>query len=298
MWESLAAPLLGGLFGSSSASSAAAQQAAAAKEAEQGINRRFDISRQDQAPFMNTGYGANSLLAHLMGIKSTRTPQQLQAARESLLPQFTKVTPGGFGPVNMGGFQDVGEGGQQFYAQTPETRTVDEAGLAAALAQLGAEDQDPGTFGSLMKDFTEADIYADPIFKMAQKEAAGAVNERAMRGGMYDSGATLRELMKANSAVGTDAFNRWNTQQGTKFNRLSGLMGSGQQAVNQVGSLGAEAAKQSGEYLTQGGNVRAAGIVGGSNAWGNALSSWNQGQQRKQDQDFMRDLYGRGGIKD
>lgn len=291
----LGVSLLGGLMGSSSASSAAAQQAAAAREAEQGIQKRFDITRQDYAPFMQTGYGANSILAHLMGIRPTATaasnPQSAEALRKQLIGQFTTK-----GPEQVIGWNNQFGEGAPIYGYGKDT--IDEAGLQAAInAELAKQTPqnsgyDPSTFGSLLKDFSESDIYADPVFKMAQSEAANAVNERAMRSGMYNSGGTLKELMKANSQVGTDAFNRWNVQQGNKYNRLSGLMGAGQQAVSQVGNLGAQAANQSGEYMTQGGNARAAGIVGGANAWGNALGQWNQNQQHQSNQDFLKGLYG------
>lgn len=264
MFESLL-PIVGGLLGG-------AQQSSAAQAAENGVNRRYELSREDQMPFLQTGYGANSMLAHLMGIKANNP-----ALRQRLTSKYTTPGVGGQWVLSNSG---TGEGDLKEW--TPNASQIDEAGLQGEIDSQGMNDP---TFGSLLRDFSEEDIYGDPIFKMAQKEAADAVNERAMRGGMYNSGATLKELMKANSGVGSDAFNRWNTQQGTKYNRLANLMGAGQQAVNQVGNLGAQAAQQAGEYGIQGANARTAGIVSG-------INSWTQSNQRKQDQDFLRGIWG------
>jgi hypothetical protein len=96
-----------------------------------------------------------------------------------------------------------------------------------------------------------------------------------MSGGAYDSGATLKALAKFGNDYGStkanESYNRFNTNQGNKYNRLAGISGAGQQAVNQVGAQGMSAATQTGELQTQAGNARAAGIVGGANAWGNAI---------------------------
>jgi hypothetical protein len=92
----------------------------------------------------------------------------------------------------------------------------------------------------------------------------------------YDSGATLKGLARFATDYGStkynDAFNRLNTDRGFRYNSLAGLSGAGQQAVGQVGSAGSNAATNAGNLTTSGGAARAAGVVGGANAWGNALT--------------------------
>lgn len=97
-----------------------------------------------------------------------------------------------------------------------------------------------------------------------------------MSGGAYDSGATLKALTKFGNDYGStkanESYNRFNTDQGNKYNRLAGVSGAGQQAVNQVGAQGMSAAAQTGELQTQAADARATGIVSGNNAWTDAMS--------------------------
>jgi hypothetical protein len=85
-------------------------------------------------------------------------------------------------------------------------------------------------------------------------------------------------------------YNIYNQEQGNQFNRLASLAGMGQTGVNQLNSAGtgfANAASQNvlgtaanvGNYLTQGANAQAAGMVGSANAWNSGLSGMSSSAQ-------------------
>lgn len=298
--------LLGGMMGNNAAQSAAREQAASAAAAEAGINRRFDLNRADQMPFMEGGKSANSELLHLLGLQrkgaTSRSNGDRNAIRQSLLGQYTSKGTGRV-PIQYsgGGMDDAAFTGG--YTQGT-TDSVDEQGLNAAIeAEMARQGTTttPGQqegFGDLTRDFTMADRDADPVYQSGLQfgldQGSSAINQRAMSGGAYDSGATLKALTKFGNDYGStkanESFNRFNTNQGNKYNRLAGISGAGQQAVNQVGAQGMSAAQQTGELQTQAGNARAAGIVGGANAWGNAFQGANQGYENNQMRNSLKDL--------
>lgn len=139
-----------------------------------------------------------------------------------------------------------------------------------------------GPNGDLYRDFTKADMEADPVYasglEFGRDEGRKAIERRALAGGGFDSGATLKALTRfANdygSTKGNESFNRYQTQQGNRYNRLAGLAGTGQNSVNQVAALGTNMANQVANNTVSGGNARAASIVGGTNAITGGLSSF------------------------
>ncbi|MES2182130.1 MAG: hypothetical protein V4493_08535, partial [Pseudomonadota bacterium] len=105
------------------------------------------------------------------------------------------------------------------------------------------------------------------------------INQRALQSGGYDSGATLKALTQYANDYGStkanDAYNRYNTDQSNVYNRLAGISGAGQTATNQVQAAGTNMANQVSNSIGDAGNARAAGIIGGSNAWGSTASGLN-----------------------
>lgn len=307
--------LLGGMMGSNAAQSAAREQAASAAAAEAGINRRFDLNRADQMPFMEGGQAANAQLLHLLSLKrkgeTTRSNGDRNAIRQSLLGQYTSKGTGRTPLQYSGGGMDDAAFTGGYTQGTADS--IDEQGLNAAIeAEMARQGTTttPGEqegFGDLSRRFTMADRDADPVYQSGLQfgldQGTKAINQRAIAGGAFDSGETLKNLAKFTTDYGStkanESYNRFNTDQGTRYNRLAGVSGAGQQAVNQVGAMGMSAANQAGELQTQAGNARAAGIVGGANAWGNAFQGINQGFENTQNRNSLKELiksgYGKTG---
>jgi hypothetical protein len=116
---------------------------------------------------------------------------------------------------------------------------------------------------------------------------------------MYDSGATLKALTQFGNDYGStkanESFNRYNAQNDSIFNKLSGVSGTGQVATQQVGAAGANMANNVSGSIEGAGNARAAGIVGGANAWNNAIGGGFNAYNNYQQNDILRKLLSRGG---
>ena len=202
-WWAAAGAVAGALIGGNSSRKAGNVAADSARAAGAESKRQFDLNRQDQLPFMETGVAANARLAGLLG---------------------------------------------------------------------------PG--GDLTRRFNSSDLAQDPVYQSGLKfgldQGVGGINQRAMSGGSYDSGATLKALTRYANDYGStkanESYNRFNTDQTNLFNRNAAVSGAGQVATNQVGAQGMQAAGQIGGYMTDAGSARSAGIVGGANAWGQGIS--------------------------
>lgn len=125
--------VIGGIMGSDSASDAAKAQEKAANQAADAqleaarmstdeIRRQFDLSRQDQLPWLNTGSAALNRLATLMGVvpqSTSAAPTMLTEAqiREELAPQFS----GSQGAFQGGGSNMPPLGPGESYGVDPRT---------------------------------------------------------------------------------------------------------------------------------------------------------------------------------
>ncbi|AOJ31423.1 hypothetical protein [Burkholderia metallica] len=130
---------------------------------------------------------------------------------------------------------------------------------------------------------TADEAAATPGYQFTLDQGLKSVQNSAAARGLGTSGAALKGASTyatglANSTY-NDVFNRaLNTFQtnyssvANNVNRLSGLVGSGQNAAGTNGSLGAAAVGNIGNTLMSGANAQASGIVGGANALTNALN--------------------------
>lgn len=144
--------------------------------------------------------------------------------------------------------------------------------------------------GEFNRNYTWQDIASDPIF--AQTYQAGldkgtnALMRQLSAGGNRNSGAAAKALTRYASdyanQTGQDALNRIWQQQGNRYNRLAGLAGTGQAAVNQLGAAGQNYANNVGNIGMSSANARGASRIAQGNAWSQGLSdlfNWYQQQQ-------------------
>jgi hypothetical protein len=130
---------------------------------------------------------------------------------------------------------------------------------------------DPG-YGSLTDPFTVEDFYnyADPGYAFRlQQGTQGLQNSAAAQSGAL-SGAALKDLLTFNQDYASteygNAFNRYQTQQGNIFSRLSDIAHLGQNAAAGVGAQGAALAGNAGQQAYNAGSAAGAGTVGAGNA--------------------------------
>jgi len=136
------------------------------------------------------------------------------------------------------------------------------------------------SFGSFTQPFDVEQFYnyADPGYAFQLQQGNQALQNSAAMGGSALGGAALKDLLKYNQDyAGTaynDAFNRYQTQQGNIFSRLSSLLQLGQNAASNVGAQGTQLAGQAGQAISNAGAASGAGIVGAGNNLGSGLTNY------------------------
>lgn len=155
-----------------------------------------------------------------------------------------------------------------------------------ALGQLSTGLKAGGEFN---RNFQVSDFQKDPGYAFRQSEGLKAIDNSAAARASSLSGATLKALTKYGQDFASNefnnAYNRWNNDTSNRFNRIAGVAGVGQQAVNQVGAYGQQTASNiaQGNMNTannvasntiQAGNARASGYVGTANAVNGGINNY------------------------
>lgn len=262
-------PVAGALISSGSASDAADAQAGAAAASTAEQRRQYDLTRQDYAPWRSAGTASINQLAMLLGLN----PEAL-IDRARFTTPATQGTPAG--QTTYGGGRE-GEGYTQNIPGTPGTPEIfDQAGYDAAV-RAADRSGDP-QFGSLMQQFTGKDLEKEPGYIFGLNQGVQARDRSASASGSLYSGAQMKALNRFGQDYGgtkfNEAYNRDRLSKNDIFNMLSGVAGTGQTAVNQIGQAGQNMANQISGNMIGAGNARAASGIAQGNAWQNAL---NQG---------------------
>lgn len=316
MWGAIAS-IAGGLLSSRSSSKAANQQAQATREANDLQRYIYDNNVKLNQPAINAGNLGRNKLLELLGLGGTaggRPSQSRDQLRQSLAGRFTTTTAGTPGTAAQeyqagGGLEGDGNTVRiPATAGTPGVSTVDETALQAAIdAEMGGGvDSNGADYGSLMRDFTGADLENEPGYQFGLSEGQKGLDRKAAAGGGYFSGAALKAAQRfGQDYAGTkfnDAFNRDSSNKTNKFNRLTGLINPGQTAANQVGTMGQLVAGTVGNNLTANANAQGAAGIAGANAWQGALNGavnsfqqYNTGNSLYKNLTGGRDTMGFGG---
>lgn len=127
-----------------------------------------------------------------------------------------------------------------------------------------------GQNGYFNQTYSGQDIYNDPSYQFRLRQGLDAVeSSAAARGGLL-SGATLKALNNYASDYASqeysNAHSRFNADQTNQYNRLSNLVGIGQNAAVQQGNAGMQTAQAVANNTMAGANAQAAGTIGAANA--------------------------------
>lgn len=162
----------------------------------------------------------------------------------------------------------------QMYNQTRADQAPYRQAGYTALGQLGTGTQAGGEFN---RNFTMADFNKDPGYQFRMDQGSQALQRSAAARGGLLNGGTLKALDRYGQDFASNeysnAYNRFNTDQSTRFNRLASIAGIGQTSVNQTGQIGANTANQIGSAQMGYGNAAAAGYINQGNAISNGASS-------------------------
>jgi hypothetical protein len=252
------------------AQASAVQNASDAATAEQ--RRQYDLSRQDLAPWRESGGAANQKLAYLLGVgpesnNGTVLPPNAQIPNNTRpMNAYDPNTDYSMDPSARAGFQahNGADPSMKNYAvwqgNNPSQNT----------AQPNSQFDPQGGYGSLMKDFSLSDFQTDPGYNFRLGEGAKTLQRSAAANGTLFSGGTLKALDQYNQDFASNefgnAYNRFNTNKLNRYNMLAGLSQGGQQATNTTVQAGTNAANNISNNLmsagSQIGDARASGYAG------------------------------------
>lgn len=235
-----AASVVGGAMSADASKKAAKAQARGADAATAEQARQYDQTREDLAPWRNTGSQALNALNRLFGFETPASGGYFSA--EKYLAENPDVAAGEWSS------QNPLEHWERFGQFEGRKRPF-----------IGGDPGSPGGAPDM------SGFFASPDYNFRRTEGMrGIENSFAARGGAQ-SGNALRALTEFNSNLAAGEF-------GNYFNRLAGLAGVGQTATNQTAAYGQNAANNiAGNYIYAG-NARASGIAGQYNALGQGLS--------------------------
>lgn len=118
-------------------------------------------------------------------------------------------------------------------------------------------------------------IYDDPSYQFRLNQGLKAVEQGSASQGNLLSGATLKALnnyaQESASQEYHNAYNRFNADQTNQYNRLSNLIGMGQNAAAQMGNNGMQTAQAVAQNTMAGADAMASGRIAQNNAWANTL---------------------------
>lgn len=160
------------------------------------------------------------------------------------------------------------------YDQNREDLAPYRAAGSTAIGQLSTGTADGGDFN---RDFTLADYQADPGRQFRFDTGREAVEgSRAATTGIQN-GRTLAELTRYGQDYGSqeysNAYNRFNADRTTRFNRLAGIAGIGQTATNTGVAAGSNSTNSIADLTLERANAQAAGRIGQANAYGQGIES-------------------------
>lgn len=142
--------------------------------------------------------------------------------------------------------------------------------LTQLMGQMGPD-------GYFNQTYSGQDLYNDPSYQFRLQQGQDAIqSSAAARGGLL-SGATLKALQGYGQDMASqeyqNAYNRFNADQTNQYNRLSNIVGMGQNASAQQGNYGMQTAQAVANNTMAGANAQAAGIIAAGNARANTFNS-------------------------
>jgi hypothetical protein len=145
-------------------------------------------------------------------------------------------------------------------------------------------DETAADYGMLTRGYRPEDLQMDPGYAFRLSEGQKALERSAAARGGLLSGSMLKGAQRFGQDLAsqeyTNAFNRAQSQLGTRLGALGSLYGAGQTATQQVSNQAGQYGENVGNLLTAGGAARASGYLGMGSALQNAIGqyvNYNQG---------------------
>jgi hypothetical protein len=147
-----------------------------------------------------------------------------------------------------------------------------------------------GKLGGMQFSFnpTEQQLEQTPGYQFTLQQGLKGVDNALSAKGLNLSGAQAKGIGQYTTGLADQTYQQQYQNalqqfmanygiQSDQYNRLSGLVGLGQNAAAGVGNAGLQTASTAGNFLTSGANAQAAGMIGSANAINSGLGSVAQG---------------------
>lgn len=249
------ASIAGGLLKGKGSSKSAKAQLKAARETNALQRYLYEQSRADLAPYRQTGYGALNAMNRVMGLQ----------------PVNTNINQVGYdGRSNVYGMSGYGANGYGVLGGQLPPETI--AALQAQGFSMPENMPDLSAYGqqATAPQDRYGGFYESPGYQFAYDNAMKGAERAASAGGYLPtanggaSGRFSKEMARYSQGLASQEF-------GNYFNRLGVLAGVGQTATSEGNQLGANYGANAGNVMLAAGDARASGIIGKSDAWGDAL---------------------------
>lgn len=268
---------------------------------------------KDQYTTTTTSGGEGSMFVAPDGsVMDASDPQSVARYMQTLDPRQQGMRTSIGVMAGSGDYDGLAEYGFKAMNPTQTTSTIDYDGLNAAVdAQFGAQET-PDNFGSLMESFSADKFEADPGYQFRLDEGQKVIERAAAARGQYYDPSTVKAMSEYNANMADqtygDAYNRYNNDQTSIFNRLAAVSGIGQTANNSLNQTGQNYANQAGNIYGQMGSAQVeanaanaaapsmfdqllgAGVqlgtgylTGGGSLFGGGAETWANGQAFRSD---------------
>lgn len=283
------AAAVGGIAAANASSKAASAQLQASSDANATQLAQYNQTRADQAPWRSSGEAALNQLNIGLGLNNAyAAPDKSENNFDAVA--YLKAHP----EVNDNNLWS-GSAYSHFLNGYGDFIGTNSYNQQLAASQSPQTTQGQAGFGDLNRKFTADDFTADPGYDFRLSEGMKGINNSAAARGGVLSGAALKAASKYNQNFASNeysnVYNRFNTDQTNKFNRLASIAGVGQMANNQVAAAGTNMANNVSQNQLGAGNARASGYVGQSNALTGGIS---QAYNMYQGNQLMNRLGGSG----
>lgn len=270
----VAGAVVGGVLAADASGNAADAQKDAASQTN-ATNRAMSNKQLElQEPFRDTGYLANNRLAHMMGLRSEGESAAQSAAYDRIYGAERAKADAAHRAQYGFGFDDAPGWAQGSVSAWDDQIKANSKKWAAGEAQ-GAGGPAGEGYGSLMKKFGMEDFQADPGYQFRMDEGMRGVEGSAAARGDLLSGAAQKAIQKYGQGLASqeygNAYSRFENDKSNNYNRLAGMVNSGQGAANQMSNTAGQFAQNNANALGAYGNAQAAGYMGQANAINNGI---------------------------
>lgn len=285
-------------IGSSASKSAAKSQANAANAAIANDQATFQQQVQLQQPFRQAGLTTNNRLMYLLGLGGSadgssselfdttggewRPNADLYANDQEYRKAYDTFMQAHMNQYGRDPNLDIG-------SSLPRAEEgLRQAGfdVDAFRAQRKAENEASADYGWLQRRFGMKDFEADPGYQFRMDEGMrGVEGGAAARGGLL-SGAALKAIQKYGQNFASNeyqnAYARDSADKTNIYNRLAGIVNTGQGATNQISNAAGQMGQSVSNNLIGAGNAQASGQIGAANAIAGGINqgfnTYNQNQ--------------------